>query len=189
MRAWPALLLSVLLAGCSDAPAPAEPEGLDATPEPEAPAAPGPRTITHLEEVLWEGRTKEGFFVCADADGTGACPAGQQVQPDGEHATVVSYRGNFSEALIGLEWTPADPTQTGLVLVAFGPGGILNLTRGGGALELGLDASMGLPRDGNITLAVWPEGKTETDPSLFVDVTRQSFSVVVDLSTTTVETA
>lgn len=189
MRGWSFVVLCVVLAGCSDAPAP-EADGLDAAPPVEGPAqdpAPEPPVTTLLETTEWEGRTKEGFFVCDSADGTGACTAGQQVQPDGEHLTVVPYRGDFSEAVVELEWTPADPSQTGLVLVAYGPEGRLNITSGPGDLVLRLDGSMGLPPDGNITLIVWPQAKAaEAGAALFVDATRQRFSVVVAVRTTVV---
>lgn len=186
MRGWSFAVLCVVLAGCSDAPAP-EADGLDATPPVADPAQepdPEPPAVPLLETTEWEGRTKEGFFVCDSADGTGTCTAGQQLQPDGEHLTVVPYRGDFSGAAIELEWTPADPSQTGLVLVAYGPDGLLNITSGAGDLTLGLDAGMGLPPDGNLTLIVWPQAKAaEAGAALFVDATRQSFSVIVAVRT------
>src|SRR5687768_18104894 len=99
MRAW--LVVAVLLSGCmgGDGTPPADDVPADGS---GSTGEPAPGNVTVPEEVLssiavdWSGRTKEGAWVCADQSGTGQCPAGQQVAPDGEHVTTVPYDGNLT---------------------------------------------------------------------------------------------
>lgn len=183
MKAWPVLLLLVpALAGCSDpaeaaeeeAPGPAampSPSGPAVLPPPPAPPAPVP--------FSWSGHTKEGAWVCMEQDGAGQCPAGQQVAPDGQHVTAVPYAGNLTAIELAMTWQP-DPTQTGLVLAVYGntTGGRrpIALAQGDPPLELRIDAP-GLVPDNALVLMAWPEGKTPTSPSVFVDATQQAFTV------------
>ena len=129
----------------------------------------------------WSGHTKEGAWVCPDQSGAGRCTAGQQVAPDGQFFTVVGYSGNLTALDLSMAWQ-ADPTQTGLVLAAFGntTQGLqtLGLAQGGSPLTLSVQtAGLGLNPDGAVMLMVWPQGKTPTSPSVFVDATQQAFTV------------
>lgn len=189
MRLVPACLAALLLAGCSDAP-PSD-EGADGasdlvsasgsasgTPQ----AANGTLPVLSTVPISWEGRTKEGAWVCSDQDGVAQCLAGQQVMPDGEHVTAIAYAGNATRLDVNLTWH-ADPTQPGLVLAAYAntTSGLAHLAhvRGPAPLRLQLGEAGLVPAAGGdaIVLMVWPQGKTPTSPSVFVDATRQDFAV------------
>jgi hypothetical protein len=184
------LLLAVLvLAGCSDPPAePAESvddpgAAASASGATSATAVSAPPAVA-LEEAVpftWAGHTKEGAWVCMEQGGTGQCPAGQQVSPDGQHVTAIAYAGDLTAVQLTMSWQ-ADATQTGLVLAAYGNTssgrGLLASVQGDSPLTLAIDAAvLGLVPDNVVVLMVWPEGKTATSPSLFVDATQQAFTV------------
>ena len=178
MRACPVVLL-LLLAGCSDAPAPeAAPE-----PTPSGSTAPEPEPTVEVvvTDISWDGRTKEGFFVCSDPQGTQACAAGQQVQPDGQHTRAFPYPGVFTEADLEVTWTPADPSQTGLVVAVYanttsGSGTLMAVAEGSGSLSIQIINNTLLPDDA-LTVIAWPSAKVQQSPSVFVDATRQPFHV------------
>lgn len=185
MRSW-MVLSALLLAGCSDphadpAAAPAPPtshsESMSLQPVPGVPQA-----VT-VEDVpfRWSGHTKEGVWVCMEQSGIGQCPAGQQVAPDGGHVTAIAYQGNLTALEFTMSWQ-ADPTQTGLVVAAYGNTssgrGLLGMAQGTSPLALALDLTdAGLVPDHALVLMAWPEGKTPTSPSLFVDASQQAFTV------------
>lgn len=181
MKAWPALLLALtVLAGCNDAPAAGpgpEPAASSTTSDAAQPAAVPAQPVA--TPFSWSGHTKEGAWVCTEQSGTGQCPAGQQVAPDGRHVATVPYAGNLTAVELTMAWQ-ADPSQTGLVLAVYGntTGGRrpLALAQGDSPLALRVDAP-GLVPDGVLLLMVWPEGKTPTSPSVFVDATQQPFTV------------
>jgi hypothetical protein len=192
MRPVPALALAVLLvvlaAGCSG-PAADGPAALPAqAPSPSDPAAPAANANATASQPVavtaafaWSGHTKEGAWVCMEQSGIGQCLAGQQVAPDGQHAGMVPYAGNLTGLDLTMTWQ-ADATQTGLVLAVYGntTGGhaLLAWAEGDSPLSVTLDATgLGVQPDGALLLAVWPEGKTPTSPSVFVDATQQAFTV------------
>lgn len=85
-----------------------------------------------------------------------------------------------------MDWQPADGTQTGLVLAVYGtPSGqateLLASAQGGPPLAVEAEG-LRLTPDGDLILSVWPEGKTPTAPSVFVDATRQSFEVTGNIT-------
>jgi hypothetical protein len=180
-----ALALPLLAAGCSG-PGPGEAAVPTAGPSsPGAPAAngtaPDARAVAVNASFGWSGHTKEGAWVCSQQSGLGPCAAGQQVAPDGAHVRVLPYSGNLTGAELTMTWQ-ADPTQTGLVLAVYGNTsagrGLVAAVQGDSPLDMGLGlADAGLLPDHALVLAVWPEGKTPTSPSLFVDATRQPFTV------------
>jgi hypothetical protein len=180
------LVLAVLVAGCSQAP-PQAAEVEDSTPDGEGPVV--ERVLLPVTAILpvdWDGETKEGAWVCTEQDGVGACPAGQQIQPDGRHVLVVPYETNLTTLDVNMTWTPA-PGQTGLVLAAYGNTtggrGLLGFVRGASPLGLRIEVT-DLVSDNALVLMVWPEGKTATSPSIFVDATRQAYHVEGTLTTT-----
>jgi hypothetical protein len=178
-------VLAVTLAGCS--------EGSD-TPS----AAPGSTTVSEgplgnasvdaplptlvALPIDWSGHTKEGAWLCSDQDGTGQCMAGQQVAPDGQHVNGVAYAGNMTLLDVNLTWQAA-PGQNGLVVAAYGNVStgrvLLSHVRGLSPLNLRLDAAAldGVVPDGLLVFMVWPEGKTATQPSLYVDASQQPFQL------------
>lgn len=188
--ALPSLLLALLVAGCAADPA-SGPEptatgpGTDLTATgsttstgPGVAAAP---IVSQAVPFSWSGHTKEGAWVCMEQAGTGQCPAGQQVAPDGAHVTAIAYAGNLTRIEVTMTWQ-ADPTQTGLVLAAYGNTssgrGPLATVQGDSPLALALDTeALRLAADNAIVLMAWPEGKTPTSPSLFLDATQQAFTV------------
>lgn len=178
-----AALPALVLAGCSDPAAePATPPTVATStgPPPAAPAIP-PAPVVAAVPFTWSGHTKEGAWVCMEQSGLGQCPAGQQVAPDGQHVTTIPYQGNLSAIDLAMAWH-ADPTQAGLVLAVYAnrTGGLslLAATQGDAPLTVRVDvAPGGLPADGSLVLMVWPEGRTATSPSLFVDATQQPFTV------------
>ena len=174
----------VVLAGCADGGAandPAAPTGPESATASTTPGpAPAPTPATPLAVPFqWSGHTKEGAWVCMEQDGSGQCPAGQQVAPDGQHIASLPYAGNLSSVELTMAWQ-ADPTQTGLVLAAYGNTtggfGLLAMAQGDSPVTLGFEMT-GLVPDGALVLRVWPEGKTPTSPSIFLDVTQQPFTV------------
>lgn len=132
--------------------------------------------------ISWSGHTKEGAWVCSDQDGTGQCTAGQQVAPDGAHVNGFAYGGNLTLVDLNMTWQAA-PGQAGLVFAAYGntTAGrvLLAYVRGTSPLNLhlGVDELAETVPDGILVLMVWPEGKTATQPSLYVDATQQPFTV------------
>jgi hypothetical protein len=149
-------------------------------------AAAAPQRAVEAVPFTWSGHTKEGAWACMEQSGVGQCPAGQQVQPDGEYVGHAAYPGNLTAVDLAMTWQ-ADPTQTGLVLAVYGntTSGrtLLAWAQGDSPLHLSLDAAgLGLVPDGALMLMVWPEGKTATSPSVFVDATQQAFTVDGTLS-------
>lgn len=180
----------VLLAGCSDPPASDADPGVGSATQTSTDLDAGPRVVAvaTMVPIDWSGRTKEGAWVCSDQSGTGQCPAGQQVMPDGEHVTQVAYQGNLTGIAVNMTWQ-ADPSQTRLVLAAYGNTSagfaMMGFARGPSPLSLQFaagDIAEAVP-DGLVTFMVWPEGKTPTAPSVYVDATRQSFTVEGHLTT------
>jgi len=178
------VLALLVLAGCassppSTAPAPtaaAAPLSSTSSPAPTAPAAP---LVTPFH---WAGHTKEGAWVCPDQTGAGQCMAGQQVLPDGGFVTQVAYPGSLASLVLTMAWQ-ADPTQVGGLTIAVFANTTQGLTpvalaHGASPLDLQVDATgLHLVRDGQVMLMVWPQGKTATSPSVFVDATQQAFVV------------
>lgn len=191
MRAAPACLAILLLAGCSAAPAGDDAAGPSASVTAtgtDAPAPPAALVSLATVPVAWEGRTKEGAWVCSDQDGATQCPAGQQVLPDGEHVTRIPFAGNLTGLDVNMTWQ-ADATQAGLVLAAYAntTAGftLLGHVRGTSPLPLVLDAAAvaGVLANDAVVLMVWPAGRTPTQPSVFLDATRQAFTVEGNLLT------
>lgn len=172
------VLVAVLLAGCSDDPAPAG----DRAPEPtqdalDSAVQPVLVTVQTAQAFSWAGHTKEGFFVCTGPHGTGSCPAGQQIQPDNEHTAPITFEHNLTSAIFNLTWTAIDASQFGLVFAAYdGAGQLLGVVEGPGTLTLELGEPT-FPGDGSAYLIVWPSPKAGTDPSVYVDATKQPFTV------------
>src|SRR5687768_4682508 len=96
----------VLLAGCSDPPAsdPDQGETSSATSTSGSEATPRVVTMPAMVPIEWDGRTKEGAWVCSDQTGASQCSAGQQVMPDGEHVTSVDYQGNLTGVFLNMTW-------------------------------------------------------------------------------------
>lgn len=185
MRTVALAAVLLFLAGCaSPQPQAAPPSTVPATVSATATPSLAPVAAAAAERttpVHWQGHTKEGAWVCQDQSGAGQCMAGQQVAPDGQFVTLVPYSGNLTQANLTMTWQ-ADPTQTGLAFAIFGntTGGLQSLAfiDGASPLVLAFDASgAGLIPDGSLMLMVWPEGKTPTSPSVFVDLTQQAFTV------------
>jgi hypothetical protein len=132
--------------------------------------------------VSWSGHTKEGAWVCSDQDGTGQCSAGQQVAPDGQYTNTFPFQGNLTLLDVNMTWQAA-PGQAGLVLAAYGNVSagrvMIAAVRGPSPLHLRLEPAQlaDLLPDHAILLMAWPEGKTPTAPSLYVDATQQPFTV------------
>lgn len=181
MRSFPAVLLLVALAGCADeGTAPVDPVETT-TPDPMslAPSAPAAPVAPSAVPFQWSGHTKEGAWVCTGQDGSGQCPAGQQVAPDGQHIASIPYAGTLSTANLTLTWQAA-PAQAGLVLAVYGntTGGFAPVAMGRGLSPVTMRIEeAGLVADDALVLMVWPEGKTPTSPSVFLDVTQQPFTV------------
>ena len=184
-RALACILAAALLAGCAGPQEPAsaaEPGAAVAdtgtSVGPMAEAAPQVVATT----VSWSGHTKEGAWVCSDQDGASQCTAGQQVAPDGEHVNAFAYTGNLTAVDVNMTWQPA-PGQAGLVFAAYGNTtagfALLAHVRGPSPLRLQLDAAglADVVPDGQLVLMAWPEGKTPTSPSLYVDAAQQPFQV------------
>lgn len=175
--------LFVLVAGCSD-PGPAAPAPSSSAASSSGPAAAlgnaTPELVLEQTIFSWDGHTKEGAWVCSDQTGMSQCQAGQQVAPDGEHVTSLPYVGTLVGVAVNLTWQAA-PGQAGLVLAAYGntTSGLAPLAFAHGpsplALAVARDALATIVPDGVVVLMVWPEGKTATQPSVFVDATQQPF--------------
>lgn len=190
-------ILGILLAGCSDpAPVtdPAEgPVGTDSEVDGNATAMPPLLSTRTSTPISWSGHTKEGAWVCSDQDGTGQCTAGQQVAPDGAHVNAFAYAGNLTLVDLNMTWQAA-PGQAGLVFAAYGntTAGRVLLTHVRGTsplnLHMGADQLAGVVPDGILVLMAWPEGKTATEPSVYVDATQQPFLVDGRVETTTATT-
>lgn len=186
-RSIASVLFVCLLAGCSDG-GPSSAAGPSATDT--GSATPGLDNATDDQAVAsvlttpiaWSGHTKEGAWVCSDQEGTGQCQTGQQVAPDGEYVAGFAYGGNLTRLDVNLTWQPA-PGQGGLVIAAYGNTSagrvFLGHVRGPSPLNLRLDAPAfdGIVPDGLLVLMVWPEGKTATQPSLYIDASQQPFEV------------
>ncbi len=171
------MLLIVMLAGCSEPVT----EAADVEPDEAPPLEPILVDALRSASVAWQGLTKEGFWVCDSQDATGTCAAGQQIQPDGQFATTFTVV-NLTALYLNMTWTPADATQTGMVFALYDANGA-TLASAAGQSPLAIDLDMA-PTDGTLTLMAWPQGKTATNPSVFVDVTRQAFTVTGALIST-----
>lgn len=194
MRAW--LLAAILLSGCTGGGDAAPAADADGSPPSDGPA-PMNSTLRQVRSSIpvdWDGRTKEGAWVCSDQDGIAECPAGQQVAPDGQHVAAVPYAANLTLVDVNLTWQ-ADPSQTGLVLAVYGNTSagrvLLAYMRGASPLNVRVtaqDLAQVVP-DNVVVFMVWPEGKTPTEPSLYVDATRQAFTLEGRMETLDSETA
>ena len=180
-------LLAAVFGGClADDASPAQQDEATLEPGPATPGVPpsglpaAPRFEARL--LQWAGHTKEGVRVCSNQDGIGQCPAGQQVLPDGAHVGAFAYDGNLTDIDLNMTWA-AEPTQAGLVLAAYAntTDGRTYLGHARGQsplrLEVGSDTLLDIVPDDVLVLIVWPEGKSATEPSLFVDATQQDFDV------------
>lgn len=186
---WLMVAVVVLVAGCSNSPA-ASPEATASSTTSSVAQAPQVVAIPGSWPVQWDGHTKEGVWVCSDQSGTGQCPAGQQINPDGAFQTLVPYSGNLSFIDVNVTWQ-ADPTQTGLVFAAFGntSNGFVPLGTvfGTSPLHLRIEAAAmaAVLPDSQLLFMAWPQGKTPTSPSLFLDLTQQAFHAEGTLGTVT----
>lgn len=184
---WLLVALVVLIAGCSDAPA-APPEAAPSSSTSSVAPVSQVVAVAGSAPVQWDGHTKEGMWVCSDASGTGQCPAGQQINPDGGFQTLVAFSGNLTFIDVNVTWQ-ADPTQTGLVFAALGntSSGFVPLgtVSGSSPLHLRIEAAAltAVAPHSQVLFMAWPQGKTPTSPSVFVDVTQQAFRAEGTLGT------
>ncbi len=173
------VVAALLLAGCTSNTPAANSEDSEANQDPLETIEAQPVLVDVFARTpfSWDGRTKEGAFLCTGPHGTGNCPAGQQIQPDNQHIAPLVFDHNLTRATFNLTWTPADATQFGLAFAAYdAAGALLGIVEGPGDLTLELEGP-GIPGDGSAYLIVWPSPKAGTDPSVYVDVTRQAYSV------------
>ncbi|MGB0651575.1 MAG: hypothetical protein ACPGQL_00100 [Thermoplasmatota archaeon] len=172
--------LALVLAGCSDDGSPAtasgDGAGSGAAGGDEGPTRTETITVTEMAEtpVDWSGSTVEGVWVCQ----LPGCPYGHLVQ-DPAYQTTIDFEGDLTAISLTIDWTPADATQTGLVLSIQAPNGT-QIAYGEDTSSFTVDGPLDVEGQ-QLLLQVWPSAKD--GGSTFIDVTRQPFTVSGTLTT------